>query len=160
MGAVAYTANVVPIWEGIRDYFRGSAVEMDFVLFSNYEQLVDALMAGWIDIAWNTNLAYARTYGLTDGTCVALAMRDTDATFRSVLVKRTGSELESMADLVGLLNESPWVQGLRAGTHPPGEVPGRRRDHQRELDVRDLRLRCRQARRHRPQRVGRASGRS
>ena len=101
VGAVAYTANVVPIWEGIRDYFRGSAVEMDFVLFSNYEQLVDALMAGWIDIAWNTNLAYARTYGLTDGTCVALAMRDTDATFRSVLVKRTGSELESMADLVG-----------------------------------------------------------
>lgn len=101
VGAVAYTANVVPIWEGIRDYFRGSEVEMDFVLFSNYEQLVDALMAGWVDIAWNTNLAYVRTVGLTDGACRALAMRDTDATFRSVFVKRSGSDIDSLSDLVG-----------------------------------------------------------
>ena len=35
VGAVAYTPNVVPIWEGIRDYFRGSNSEMDFVLYSN-----------------------------------------------------------------------------------------------------------------------------
>ena len=33
VGAVAYTANVVPIWEGIREYFAGSAVPMDFDLF-------------------------------------------------------------------------------------------------------------------------------
>ena len=101
VGAVAYTPNVVPIWEGIKDYFRGAPVEMDFVLFSNYERLVEALMAGWVDIAWNTNMAYVRTAGLTGGTARALAMRDTDATFRSVFVKRTGSEISSLADLVG-----------------------------------------------------------
>jgi hypothetical protein len=39
VGAVAYTPNVVPIWEGIRDYFRGSNSEMDFVLYSNYGRL-------------------------------------------------------------------------------------------------------------------------
>ena len=30
---------------------------MDFVLFSNYERQVDALLAGHIDVAWNTNVA-------------------------------------------------------------------------------------------------------
>ena len=101
VGAVAYTPNVVPIWEGIRDYFRGSKVEMDFVLFSNYEALVDALLAGWVDIAWNTNLAYVRAFNQTDGACRALAMRDTDATFQTVFVRRTGSQLADLAALRG-----------------------------------------------------------
>ena len=34
VGAVAYDPKVVPIWEGIREYFRGAPVGMDFVLFS------------------------------------------------------------------------------------------------------------------------------
>lgn len=45
VGAVAYTPNVVTIWEGIRDYFAGPETEMDFVLFSNYGRQVDALVA-------------------------------------------------------------------------------------------------------------------
>jgi len=61
VGAVAYTANVVPIWEGIRDYFRDSDAPMDFVLFSNYERQVDALLGGHVDVAWNTNVAWVRT---------------------------------------------------------------------------------------------------
>ena len=67
VGAVAYDAKVVPIWEGIREYFRGAPVEMDFVLFSNYEAQVEALLAGRIDVAWNTNLAYVRMHRATDG---------------------------------------------------------------------------------------------
>ncbi|MBK8460420.1 MAG: PhnD/SsuA/transferrin family substrate-binding protein [Micropruina sp.] len=101
VGAVAYTANVVPIWEGIRDYFRGSAVEMDFVLFSNYERQVDALLAGHVDVAWNTNLAYLRTVGLTAGGCRALAMRDTDLAFRTVFVARRGSGLQGLESVRG-----------------------------------------------------------
>lgn len=95
IGAVAYTANVVPIWEGIRDYFRDSPAEMDFVLFSNYGRQVDAdaLQAGHIDIAWNTNLAYVRTVLQTGGRARALAMRDTDTAFATVFVARPGSGL-------------------------------------------------------------------
>ncbi|HEY5852513.1 MAG TPA: PhnD/SsuA/transferrin family substrate-binding protein [Aldersonia sp.] len=91
VGAVAYTPNVVPIWEGIRDYFRGSDAEMDFVLYSNYGRQVDGLVAGHIDIAWNTNLAYVRTVLQTEGRCTALAQRDTDTTFKTVFVARPGS---------------------------------------------------------------------
>lgn len=101
VGAVAYTANVVPIWEGIRDYFGGSAAPMDFVLFSNYERQVDALLQGQIDIAWNTNLAWVRCVGLTGGTCRALAMRDTDLTFKTVFVARAGSDLRGLESMRG-----------------------------------------------------------
>lgn len=101
VGAVAYTPNVVPIWEGIRDYFAGTDAEMDFVLFSNYGRQVDSLIAGTIDIAWNTNLAWVRTVAQTDGQCRALAMRDTDLRFATVFVTRAGSGLRGLEDLAG-----------------------------------------------------------
>jgi phosphonate transport system substrate-binding protein len=101
VGAVAYTPNVVPIWEGIRDYFADSAAPMDFVLFSNYGRQVESLIEGSIDIAWNTNLAWIRTVLRTDGACRALAMRDTDLTFSTVFVTRPGSGLRDIADLKG-----------------------------------------------------------
>lgn len=101
VGAVAYTANVVPIWEGIREYFRESDAPMDFVLFSNYERQVDALLEGQIEIAWNTNLAWVRCLGLTSGTCQALAMRDADLVFKSVFVSRAGAGLRGLASLRG-----------------------------------------------------------
>jgi phosphonate transport system substrate-binding protein len=101
VGAVAYTPNVVPIWEGIREYYRGSGAEMDFVLFSNYERQVDALLAGHIDVAWNTNLAWVRTVGLTGGACRALAMRDADLTFQTLLVSRAGRGLTGIDSLRG-----------------------------------------------------------
>jgi ABC-type phosphate/phosphonate transport system substrate-binding protein len=101
IGAVAYTPNVVPIWEGIRDYFADGPAEMDFVLFSNYGRQVDALIAGTIDIAWNTNLAWVRTVLQTGGGCRALAMRDTDLTFATIVVSRAGAGLGGLADLKG-----------------------------------------------------------
>ncbi len=101
VGAVAYTANVVPIWEGIRDYFRESDAPMDFVLFSNYERQVDALLAGHIDIAWNTNVAWVRTYHRTGGSARALATRDTDLVFQSLMIARAGSGLDGLASLRG-----------------------------------------------------------
>ncbi|OLB76181.1 MAG: phosphate ABC transporter substrate-binding protein [Actinobacteria bacterium 13_2_20CM_2_71_6] len=99
VGAVAYTPNVVPIWEGIRDYFADSPAPMDFVLFSNYGRQVDALIDGHIDIAWNTNLAWVRTVLQTGGACRALAMRDTDLAFATVLVTRPGTGLRDLTDL-------------------------------------------------------------
>src|SRR4029079_16196477 len=100
VGAVAYDQKVVPIWEGIRDYFRGSEIEMDVVWFSNYEAQVAALLAGWIDVAWNTNLAYVRVDRVTHGACTVLAMRDTDVGFRTLLVGRA-DELGRPSDLKG-----------------------------------------------------------
>ncbi|MGH3570630.1 MAG: Rv1680 family SBP-like protein [Pseudonocardiaceae bacterium] len=99
MGSVAYTPNVVSIWEGIREYFASGDAEMDFVLFSNYGRQVDALLEGGIDIAWNTNLAWVRTVAQTGGACRALAMRDT--VFQTMVVARAGSALSGLDSLKG-----------------------------------------------------------
>jgi len=37
LGAVAYDAKVVTIWEGIREHFAEQGAPMEFTLFSNYE---------------------------------------------------------------------------------------------------------------------------
>ncbi len=101
IGAVAYDAKVVPIWEGIREYFLSEGTEFDYVLFSNYEAQVEALFNRFIDIAWNTNIAYARTDRRLNGRSVILAMRDTDLEFTSVVVVPSTSDAKSLNDLRG-----------------------------------------------------------
>jgi phosphonate transport system substrate-binding protein len=86
IGSVAYTPNVVTIWEGIRAYFGDGPAEMD---------------AGQIDIAWNTNLAWVRTVAQTGGQCRALAQRDTDTVFQTIFVTRTGNALGGLDGLKG-----------------------------------------------------------
>src|SRR5579864_3063860 len=98
VGAVAYDPHVVPIWEGMRDYFREVGPPIDYVLFSNYDRQVQALLAGQIQMAWNTNLAWIKLQRKTNGSCRALAMRDVDAQFTTVFVARTDRAIQSLGD--------------------------------------------------------------
>lgn len=101
VGAVAYDPRVVPIWEGMREYFRAAGPPIDFVLFSNYDAQVQALLDRTIDIAWNTNLAWVKVHKRTKGACRALAMRDVDSDFTTVFVARADAGVQSLADLKG-----------------------------------------------------------
>ena len=101
VGAVAYDPKVVTIWEGIRDYFREAGVPMDFYLFSNYERRVEALLAGHIEIAWNTPLAHVRVERRTEGRALSLGMRDTDRDFKAKIVVRRDSGIKTLSDLTG-----------------------------------------------------------
>jgi ABC-type phosphate/phosphonate transport system substrate-binding protein len=101
LGAVAYDPKVVTIWEGIRDYFQEAGAPFDFALFSNYERQVEELLAGHIDIAWNTPLAHVRIKRRTDGRCLSLGMRDSDRDFHSKIVVRRGAGIEKLTDLYG-----------------------------------------------------------
>jgi ABC-type phosphate/phosphonate transport system substrate-binding protein len=101
IGAVAYSANAVPIWEGMREYFASTDVPIDFALYSNYERQVDALCAGHIDLAWNTNVAWIRTLRRTGGAARAVASRDTDLVFTTMFVGRKGSGFGSLDALRG-----------------------------------------------------------
>ncbi|MBI1311674.1 PhnD/SsuA/transferrin family substrate-binding protein [bacterium] len=101
LGAVAYDPKVVAIWEGIRDYFNNSEAAFDFVLFSNYERQVTALLAGHIDIAWNTPLAHVRVQHHTQGKSLSLGMRDADQDFHSRLIVRTDAGIQGPQDLAG-----------------------------------------------------------
>ncbi len=102
LGAVAYDPKVVGIWEGIRTYFREEArVPLEVVLYLSYEAQVAALLAGRIDIAWNTNLAYLQCDHRSQGRCRPLAMRDTDVAWWTEIVVRTGGEVRTLSDLRG-----------------------------------------------------------
>jgi len=63
MGAVAYDPKVVTIWDGFRAWFATQDLDFDYVLYSNYERQVEALMAGHVDVAWNSPLAWIRAAG-------------------------------------------------------------------------------------------------
>jgi phosphonate transport system substrate-binding protein len=101
VGVVAYDPKVVTIWEGIKDYFAAHRIGMDFVLFSNYDAQVEALLDRWIDIAWNTNLAYVKVHRRTAGQCGVLAMRDVDVGFTSKIVAGTKTGIQDIRDLKG-----------------------------------------------------------
>jgi phosphonate transport system substrate-binding protein len=101
LGAVAYDPKVVSIWEGIREHFRAEGAPMDFALYSNYERQVEALLAGHVDVAWNTPLAHVRVRRRTGGAALSLGMRDTDRDFRSKIVVRKDAGIASLADLAG-----------------------------------------------------------
>lgn len=100
LGAVAYDPKVVTIWEGMRDVFQDAGVPMDFALYSNYERLVEALLAGHLDVAWNTPLAHVRVQRRSEGRARSLGMRDADRDFRSKLLVRKAAGIRTLADLV------------------------------------------------------------
>jgi len=99
MAAVAYDAKVVTIWDGFRDWFSAQGFDFDYVLYSNYERQVDALVAGHVHVAWNSPLAWLRAARM--GEVRAVAMRDTDCDLTSVVAVRADSGITSVADLAG-----------------------------------------------------------
>jgi len=88
LGAVAYDAKVVPIWEGFKAYFISHGLPFDFVLYSNYERQVAAHLRGDIDVAWNSPLAWIQTRRAAPDRAHAIAMRDTDRDLTSVVLVR------------------------------------------------------------------------
>lgn len=101
LGAVAYDAKVVPIWEGFKTYFESAGLPFDFVLYSNYEKQVEAHLRGDIDVAWNSPLAWLeaeRAAKKAGRTAQAIAMRDTDCDLTSVVLVRA----DGPKDVAGL----------------------------------------------------------
>ncbi len=104
MGAVAYDAKVVTIWEGFRRWFADQGLAFDWVLYSNYERQVDDLLGGRIDVAWNSPLAWVRARRMAEASgehIAALRMRDTDQGLTSVVAVRRESDIDGPDDLRG-----------------------------------------------------------
>src|SRR6185436_20389815 len=74
---------------------------IDCVYYTNYELMVDALIAGHVDIAWNSPLAWVDAQRRAGGTCRALAMRDTDRDRVTHLLVRADGPVRSLSDLRG-----------------------------------------------------------
>ena len=104
LGAVAYDPKVVTIWDGFQAYFQKCGLPFDYILYSNYERLVEAQFAGHIHAAWNSPLAWVQSERIAAATgrkAEAIAMRDTDCDLTSIIVVRSDSPIHAIADLKG-----------------------------------------------------------
>ena len=102
LGAVAYDPKVVTIWDGFRVWLREQGLAFDYVLYSNYERQVEQLVAGAIQLAWNSPLAWVRASRLARAAGVTLrpvTMRDTDCGLTSLVVVRGDSPAQTVEDL-------------------------------------------------------------
>ena len=104
LGAVAYDAKVVAIWDGFQRWFEARGLPFDYVLFSNYERQVESHFEGAIDVAWNSPLAWlqaSRIAAALGRRAEAIAMRDTDWDLTSLILVRAGAGIERLTDLKG-----------------------------------------------------------
>ncbi len=104
LGAVAYDPKVVTIWEGFKAFFHQHEFAFDYVLYSNYEQQVEAHLAGHVHAAWNSPLAWVRAERAAKATgrrAEAIAMRDSDQNLTSVIVVKADAPIQTLADLRG-----------------------------------------------------------
>jgi ABC-type phosphate/phosphonate transport system substrate-binding protein len=101
LGAVAYDPKVVTIWEGFKAYFEKRGAPIDYVLYSTYDAQVEANLAGEIDVAWNSPLAWVKSQLVSQGGCRAIAMRDSDRDLTTKILTRKDSDAASLTDLKG-----------------------------------------------------------
>jgi phosphonate transport system substrate-binding protein len=101
VGAVAYHPRIVTIWETFLDHFEREGVATDYVLYSNYERLVAAVLDGDVEIGWHTNTAFVALEQQLGAEGRILGMRDVDAEFATVIVTRRGEAFDGVRGLAG-----------------------------------------------------------
>jgi phosphonate transport system substrate-binding protein len=104
LGAVAYDPKVITIWDGFARFFAAKGLPFDYVLYTTYERQVESHLAGHIDVAWNSPLAWIeseRAALLRGSTAEAIAMRDTDQDLSSVILVQGGAALQTPEGLRG-----------------------------------------------------------
>jgi ABC-type phosphate/phosphonate transport system substrate-binding protein len=101
VGAVAYHPRIVTIWESFLEHFEREGVGTDYILYSNYERLVDAVLGGDVEIGWNTNTAFVALEQALGAEARILGMRDVDSNFATVIVTRRDQPLDDVRALSG-----------------------------------------------------------
>jgi phosphonate transport system substrate-binding protein len=88
MGGVA-SAGHITVFKGLKTHFQQQGIDLDWVLYSNYDALVDAFATREIDLAWNGPISYVKIKQRLNDPCQVVAMRDGD------------SSITTLADLKG-----------------------------------------------------------
>jgi len=89
------------VFQGLETLFRRRGIDLDWVLYSDFDMMADAFVAGDIDLAWNGPLGYVKIKRLLDEPCRVIAMRDVDINFTTHLVARPDSGIVTVEDLKG-----------------------------------------------------------
>ncbi|MDA1129684.1 MAG: PhnD/SsuA/transferrin family substrate-binding protein [Chloroflexi bacterium] len=95
------TASVshMEVFQGLETLFRRQGIDLEWVLYSGYDNLVDAFVSGEIDLAWNGPLSYVKIKQQAADACRFIAMRDVDVNFTTHFITQTESGIETVEDL-------------------------------------------------------------
>ena len=97
----AASPSYVGIFRGLQGHFRRHGIDLDWVIYSDYDALVEAFARREIDLAWNAPLAYVKTKRRLQGACQVVAMRDVDVNFTTRFITREDSGIATIQDLKG-----------------------------------------------------------
>ena len=95
------TISHLEVFQGLETLFRRRGIDLEWVLYSDYDTMAEAFATGYIDLAWNGPLGYVKIRRLLDEPCNVIAMRDVDIGFTTHFIARSGSGIETVEDLKG-----------------------------------------------------------
>jgi len=93
------TVSHMEVFQGLEKLFQRREIDLDWVLYSGYDNLVDAFVRGEIDLAWNGPLSHVKMKRLAEDGCRVIAMRDVDVNFTTHFIARADSGIETVEDL-------------------------------------------------------------
>ncbi len=100
LGGSATSAHF-DVFQGLEELFRRKGIDLDWILYSDYDAMVDAFVKGDIDLAWNGPLGYVKIKRLLDQPCRVIAMRDVDIDFVTQFITHSDSDILTVEDLPG-----------------------------------------------------------
>ena len=112
------TQSHFDVFQGLETIFRRRGIALEWVLYSDYDEMVEAFVSGYLDLAWNGPLGYVKIKRLLDEPCRVIAMRDVDVGFVTHLIAGADSNIVTVEDLIG----KRFAFGRR-GSEQAGLVP-------------------------------------
>ena len=100
LGGTATAAHMT-VFKGLEELFSARGIQMDWVLYSDYDTMIDAFVSGEIDLAWNGPLGYVKLKKLLSEPCRVIAIRDVDINFMTHFITCSGSDIVTVEDLKG-----------------------------------------------------------
>ena len=111
LGGVASRTYLVA-FPAIKQHFQQHGLELDWVLYSSWDALVEAFVRREVDVAWNGPLAYVKIKRRLGDPCQVVAMRDIDVNLVTAFITQPQSAIRTVDDL---------VQAYHKAFFPPAE---------------------------------------
>jgi phosphonate transport system substrate-binding protein len=100
LGGAASPAYI-SVFRGLQTHFLQQGIDLDWVLYADYDALVEAFVKREIDLAWNAPLAYVKIKHRLNDPCQVVAMRDVDVNFTTQFITHATSTITTVHDLKG-----------------------------------------------------------
>ena len=97
----AASPTYISVFRGLQTHFRRHGIDLDWVLYADYDALVEAFVKREIDLAWNAPLAYVKIQRRLNDPCQVVAMRDVDVNFTTHFITHATSGITTVQGLKG-----------------------------------------------------------